>query len=102
MQWCVELLPECGSFKESVHSAILPAIKKVKQAEDKGQPKSIALAEAVPGLLKAMAKTLSCREVCQAVVDTCSCKAFPDERLSFGEALLAAQDHNENFQQVCS
>jgi hypothetical protein len=99
VQWCVQVLPECGSFQKSVHSAIFPAIKKIKQAEDAGQPKSVAIAAAVPGLIEAILKTMGCREMCQAVVDTCSCNA-PGERLTFGEALLAAEANNEVVQNV--
>ena len=100
MQWCLEVLPNCGSFQQTVHRAILPAILQIKQEQDSGQPQEVAIAEAVPGLLEAMAQSFSCREMCQAVVDTCSCKAFPGESLTFGEALTAAQENNDNFQQV--
>ena len=99
MQWCVQVVPECGSFKEHVHEAIFPAAKAVKQAEDAGQPKQIAMAAAVPGLVKAMLRTMACREMCQAAVDTCSCQQG-GKPLTFGEALVSAEEYNANFQEV--
>lgn len=93
------MLPECGSFKNTVHTAILPAIKKIKESEDKGQPKPVAIAAAIPGLIKAFAKTLGCREMCQALVDTCSCN-IPGQSVTFGQALTDAEANNQAIKQV--
>ena len=100
MQWCVQVLPECGSFKTTVQSALFPAIKKIKQSEDAGQPKSVAIAAAIPTLVRAFARSLGCREMCQALVDTCSCN-IPGESVTFGQALTDAED-NLSVQQVRS
>lgn len=100
MQWCVQALPECGSFKTHVHKAIFPAILEAKKAEDRGQPQSIAIAEAVPGLVAAMSKTMACKEMCQAAVSTCSCKAGGDDTLTFGEAIENAEKVEDGFKQV--
>lgn len=102
MQWCVQSLPECGSFQEHVHKAIFPAIVEAKQAEDAGQPPSIALAESVPGLVKAMSRTMACKEMCEAAVSTCSCKEAGAKNLTFGEAIENAEKVEAGFAQVLS
>lgn len=99
MQWCVQVLPECGSFREVVHKAILPAALEMKKAEDAGKPRIAAVSAAVPGLLEHIMKTMACKEMCEATVNTCSCKS-PGKGLTFGQALQAAEEFNAEFQQV--
>jgi hypothetical protein len=99
MQWCVQVLPECGSFRDFVHQAIFPAALKIKKAEDAGKPKIAAVSAAVPDLLKHILQTMACKEMCEATVNTCSCKA-PGGALTFGQALEAAQKYNTDFQKV--
>lgn len=98
--WCVQALPECGSFQKHVHKAIFPAILAAKKAEDAAQPQNIAIAEAVPGLVAAMSKTMACKEMCEAAVTSCSCKADGDGILTFGEALENAEKIEAGFKEL--
>lgn len=100
LQWCVQALPECGSFQTHVHKAIFPAIIEAKKEEDAGQPQSIAIAEAVPGLVRAMSKTMACKEMCEAAVMSCSCKTDGHAALTFGEAIENAEKAEEDFKEV--
>jgi hypothetical protein len=83
-----------------VHPAIFPAIRKIKAAQDAGQPRAIAVATAVPDLVKAMSRGMACRELCEAVISTCSCSSDPAHPLSFGEAVTAAEAQNESFKKL--
>ena len=96
----MQVLPECGTFAKAVHSAVFPAIQKMKEAEDAGQPRSVAVGAGVPTLVKAFAKALGCREMCQAVVDTCSCNDSAGDSMSFGDALTAAKANIVLLQKV--
>jgi hypothetical protein len=55
----------------------------VLSAEDEGKPKVASIAEALPSLQQAMALSLPCREMCEAIVATCGC----GQQRSFGELL---------------
>ncbi|KAK9829899.1 hypothetical protein WJX72_008541 [[Myrmecia] bisecta] len=81
--WCAQTVPKCGSFAALVETAILPAIAQVVNAEADEASQIEALSSAVPMLLKAMSLSLPCREMCEAVVNTCSCK----KDRTFGELL---------------
>ena len=59
----------------------------VSSALDKGENAVEALAEVVPELADAMALSLPCREMCQAVVNSCSC----GKERTFGDILQAVQ-----------
>lgn len=98
--WCVQALPECGSFQTHVHKAIFPAIIEAKKEEDAGQPQQIAIAEAVPGLVRAMSKTMACKEMCEAAVTSCSCKKDGNDILTFGEAIENAEKVEDGFKQL--
>lgn len=98
--WCVQALPECGSFQTHVHKAIFPAFVAAKKAEDAGQPESVAMAEAIPGLVAAMSKTMACKEMCEAAVSSCSCKADGSDALTFGEAITNAEQVEDGFQKL--
>ena len=71
-----------------------------KKAEDAGQPQSVAMAEAIPGLVAAMSKTMACKEMCEAAVSSCSCKADGSDVLTFGEAITNAEQIEDGFQKV--
>lgn len=100
MQWCVQALPECGSFQQSVHRAIFPAILEAKKAEDAGKPQSVAVAEAVPTLIEAMSKGMACREMCEAAVNTCSCGTSGGSGITFGQAIMDAEKSDKGFAAV--
>lgn len=95
--WCVQALPECGSFMTHVHKAIFPAILEVKQEEDLGLPESTAIAAAIPSVVQAMSKTMACREMCHATIATCSCG---NATLTFGEALENAEVNDDGFAEL--
>ncbi|KAK9839741.1 hypothetical protein WJX84_000691, partial [Apatococcus fuscideae] len=81
--WCAQTAPKCGSFQGAVEGAVLPAISTVLTASDNGRTPLDALSEAVPSLLQASNLALPCREMCEAVVGTCSC----NKERSFGDLL---------------
>jgi hypothetical protein len=93
------VLPECGSFREVVHKAIFPAALEIKKAEDAGKPQMAAISAAVPGLIEHIMKTMACKEMCEATVNTCSCKGL-GPGLTFGQALQAAEEFNADYQKV--
>lgn len=64
-------VPRCGSFQSSVETAVLPALAVMTAAQDEGRTQVEALGEAIPLLVNASALTLPCREMCEAVVQTC-------------------------------
>ena len=51
--------------------AVLPALALITEAEDVGRSRMDALGDALPLLLNATALTMPCREMCEAVVQTC-------------------------------
>lgn len=58
------------------------------------------MAEAIPGLVAAMSKTMACKEMCEAAVSSCSCKADGSDVLTFGEAITNAEQVEDGFQKV--
>jgi hypothetical protein len=100
MQWCIQALPECGTFQEHVHRAIFPAILEAKKMEDQGKPQSVAIAEAVPLLVEAMSKGMACREMCEAAINTCSCGTSGGAGVTFGEAIMNAEKNDKGFAKV--
>ena len=70
-------MPKCGSFQSSVEVAILPALAVMTEAEDMGRSQMDAMGDAIPLLLNATALTMPCREMCEAVVQTCRRAPLP-------------------------
>ena len=67
-----------------MESSILPALVAVDTARNSGKTGINALAAAVPVLLNTSALTMPCREMCEAVISTCSCsrdyRSAPEKR----------------------
>ena len=75
----------CGSYATIIENTILPMITKVTQAQQQGASAAAALAPVVPELLQASSLSMPCREMCEAVVSSCSC----DQEQHFGPLLEA-------------
>ncbi|KAK9813568.1 hypothetical protein WJX73_007727 [Symbiochloris irregularis] len=81
--WCAQTVPKCGSYSTIIENTILPMITRVTQARQQGASAVAALAPVVPELLQATSLSMPCREMCEAVVSSCSC----DREQHFGPLL---------------
>ena len=71
-----------------MESSILPALVAVDTARNNGKMGINALAAAVPVLLNTSALTMPCREMCEAVISTCSCSRDYRSALQTGLSCL--------------
>lgn len=85
--WCHQTVPTCGSFQTTVEAHILPAMKVAVQRKQAGDTGAVAAAAAVPHLIQAVNKVWPCRNVCEAVMQSCGCG---DEK-SFGDLITLLQ-----------
>ena len=74
-----------------MESSILPALVAVDTARNSGKSGIDALAAAVPVLLNTSALTMPCREMCEAVISTCSCSK--DDRSALTDMALILLGH---------
>ena len=63
-------------------------VLQISDAVDKGKNQLAALGEATPLLANAMALSMPCREMCDAVMSSCSC----GKEKTFGELLQSVID----------
>ncbi|CAM6098318.1 unnamed protein product [Calypogeia fissa] len=88
--WCAQTVPACGTF-DKVVDEILPMISAV--ALKKATPVA-ALQEAIPRMVQTASLGLPCREMCDAITDTCGC----GEAATFGEVMTSIQEQtSEGF-----
>ncbi|KAL2644791.1 hypothetical protein R1flu_012378 [Riccia fluitans] len=86
--WCAQTVPACGTF-DKVVDEILPMISSV--ALKKVTP-VVAVQSAVPRMLQAASLGLPCRNMCNAITQTCGC----DHPATFGEVMTSIHARNSD------
>jgi hypothetical protein len=81
--WCAQTVPTCGTF-DKVVDEILPLLAAVAERKEKA---SLALQQVVPRMLQAASLGLPCKQMCNAITDTCGC----GEAANFGEVMVSLQ-----------
>eukprot|EP00249_Psilotum_nudum_P000993 c13235_g1_i1 orf=338-1528(-) len=81
--WCAQTVPTCGTF-DKVLDEILPVISST--ILKKGSA-AITLQKAMPRILRAASLGLPCKEMCQAIIGSCSCGQI----FSIGEVIVLLQ-----------
>lgn len=95
--WCAQTVPKCGSYSANIENVLLPALSKVTTAQMEGEDSAQSLSAALPELLKASSLAMPCRQMCEAIITSCSCndeqkfgsllEAFVANHIALGEQL---------------
>ncbi|DBB04962.1 hypothetical protein WJX82_002727 [Trebouxia sp. C0006] len=100
--WCAQTVPVCGSYQENLVGLLLPAVAQAVSAEQNGLTQNEALSSVMPQLLQASSLSLPCREMCEAVMSTCSCsqeRTLGSLLQKVMDGLLPGQQLPEGFSQ---